>query len=166
MPNIENERKEVCNEVKCIICGLTSGIDWHHTIQQAHGGVNSEQVPLCGGHHTLVHTLALALYKHGDEQKILAQIPSDVPKDKVALTMNLVRRLVIGRKTWEAAQRNSLAPKKGKVVVTLDSKRVERLDRLTSLLSQNGKKVSRERVLQLALDRLYQSQTAKKAVSK
>lgn len=149
------------DSVKCILCGNTSGIDWHHTIAQAHGGVNSEQVPLCGGHHTLVHTLALKLYSTNDEASLIPLIPKDVPVSSYPKLFTLVRRLVIGRKAWEAAQKNNQAPKKGKVVVTLDDKRLHRVKALSNMLAKDGKPLSRERVLQLAVDRLYQSQHAK-----
>lgn len=147
---------------RCILCGNTSGIEWHHTIQQAYGGVNSEQVPLCGGHHSLVHTLALTLYKTRDEAALMQDIPDDVPPNKRGILLNLVRRLVVGRLTYENAKSNNLVKEKGKVMVTLDQKRLDRVNSLSRQLAPNGgRPLSRERVIQVAIDRLYQSQTAK-----
>lgn len=137
----------------CKICNMQSGIDWHHEIPQAYGGLHGPQSPLCSGHHSLIHNLALKLYKHGDEGQLV--IPLDVPKDKRGEVIRLVRVIVIARKRYEAAKAAGKAPKKGSVV-KLDSKRSQRLETCARLLN-----CSQQDAARTAIDRLYQSLTAR-----
>jgi hypothetical protein len=139
----------------CKLCPRTTGIHWHHEIPQAYGGVNGPQSPLCGGHHTLVHNLALELYRHGDEGRLL--VPADVPAARRPELLRLVRTIVIARRAYERARKHGIAPKKG-TAVKLDSKRATRLETMARLLN-----CSQQAAVNEAIDRLYQSVTARKA---
>ena len=141
----------------CKICGMQSGIDWHHEIPRAYGGVDGPQTALCSGHHSLVHNLALSLYKHGDEGSLV--IPRDVPQGKRGELLRLVRTIVIARRQYESARNQGKAPKRG-ATVTLDSKRATRLEDLARLLN-----CSQKDAVGTAIDRLHQSLTAR-AVAK
>lgn len=47
----------------CTIChGQTNAIEWHHTVPQALGGVDSLQIPLCSDCHSTLHKKALAVH--------------------------------------------------------------------------------------------------------
>ncbi len=43
----------------CWVCRSAQGINNHHVIPQAYGGVDGPQVTLCATHHTVIHTQAL-----------------------------------------------------------------------------------------------------------
>lgn len=43
----------------CWVCPSKDGLNDHHVIPQAYGGVNGPQVTLCATHHTFIHTLSL-----------------------------------------------------------------------------------------------------------
>lgn len=43
----------------CWVCKQTHGLNDHHVLPQAYGGVHGPQVTLCATHHTLIHTVAL-----------------------------------------------------------------------------------------------------------
>ena len=137
----------------CKLCGRGTGVHWHHEIPQAYGGVNGPQTPLCGGHHTLVHNLALELYRTKDEQAL--RIPPDIPKDRRPELLRLVRTIVIARQKYEEARSKGKAPKRG-AVMKLDSKRATRLETMARLMN-----CSQQDVANAAIDRLYQSLTAK-----
>lgn len=138
---------------KCILCGMESGIDWHHTVPRAYGGENSEQVPLCSGHHTQVHNMALALYKTGDEG-LLAE-PQDIYPDTWPRMLVLIRTIVLARQRYEMAKKTQPELQRGKVVINTDAKMNHKLERLKTILNLGSK----EAVMKVALDRLYQSQT-------
>lgn len=43
----------------CWVCSGKDGLNDHHVIPQAYGGVDGPQVTLCATHHTFIHTVAL-----------------------------------------------------------------------------------------------------------
>ena len=64
----------------CTIChGQTGAIEWHHTVPQALGGVDSLQIPLCSDCHSTLHKKALAVYARitGSSKKAVARFWND-----------------------------------------------------------------------------------------
>jgi hypothetical protein len=55
---IEIERKE--DYTNCLYCGAT-GVEWHHVVPRAQGGVDGPQVPLCRNCHTRRHNEELQI---------------------------------------------------------------------------------------------------------
>lgn len=50
---------------RCCICfEFSKAINWHHTIPQSHGGVDSLQIPLDGNCHTTLHSKADAIVSY------------------------------------------------------------------------------------------------------
>ena len=108
----------------CQLCGMTSGIDWHHIIPQAYGGQNGKQVPLCSGHHAQVHTDALAAYRG-----VMNPPPADILPEMVAQYQSLVSIIVLARRTYEAARASQAAPRKA-MAVTVSGTTLDLIDRL------------------------------------
>ncbi len=142
--------------MNCLLCKMTSGIDFHHTIPRSYGGENSPQVPLCSGHHTLVHTLANELYRTGREDKLT--IPADV--DAPALALKLVRTIVVARRAFEAERKAGKVERKGSSV-RFDGRRMTKLADLARLLG-----CSQQKAAETAIDRLHQSLTAKEGATR
>jgi len=143
------------SRLRCALCTMTSGVDYHHEIPRAYGGENGPTTPLCSGHHTLVHNLALQLYKHGKEH--LLSIPEDVPKENQGKLIVLVRTIVIARRRFEEEKRLGNVERKGSAI-RLDGRRMAKLVDLTRLL-----KCSQQDAANQAIDRLHQSLTARGA---
>lgn len=141
------------NNQKCQLCSMTSGVDMHHEVPRAYGGEHGPQVPLCSGHHTLVHNLALQLYRHGDEGRL--RIPPDVPAESRPELLRLVRTIVVGRRAYERARQRGAAPKRGGVV-KLRSQAATRLEACARLLN-----CSQQDAVEVAINRLYQSLTGR-----
>lgn len=143
-------------ERRCKVCDHTSGVDGHHEIPQAYGGTNGPVTDLCSGHHSLIHNLALQLYRGRDESKLI--IPKDVPVKNHNEVLRLVRTIVIARDNYEKAKSKGLAPRKGSAL-KIDGKRMTRVDALVKILGG-----SQRDVVHMAIDRLYQSLVSKEAV--
>jgi hypothetical protein len=100
-----------------------------------------------------VHKLAEALYKHRDEA--LLKIPDDVPAQNHATLLRLVRTIVIARDAYEQAKAAGRAPRQPSTI-RYDGKRMTRL----AFIARN-QKCSLVDAANLAVDRLYQSVSAK-----
>ena len=136
-------------ENKCELCGMTSGIDFHHEIPRSYGGEGGPQTPLCSGHHSLVHNLANQLYKHGKEFQL--DIPEDVPLQSQRRLLVLVRTIVIARHRFEEERKRGGVGRKGSAI-KLDGRRMTKLAELTRLLN-----CSQQDAASRAIDRLHQS---------
>ena len=56
------QQQEKYSSGECTICaGYFTMLVWHHTVPQAHGGVDSLQIPLCASCHTILHAQADAI---------------------------------------------------------------------------------------------------------
>lgn len=91
----------------CWVCAGKHGLNDHHVIPEAYGGVDGPQVTLCASHHTLIHTVALRprsrwrqeLAPHHNEEQLakLMQLVDIIAKAKAA-TRGLKRPLVVQHK--------------------------------------------------------------------
>jgi hypothetical protein len=91
----------------CWVCSQRHGLNDHHVIPQAYGGVDGPQVTLCASHHTLIHTVALQKkaawatacgesHTHEQTQKLL-QLVAIIAKARAA-TRHLAKPLQIQHK--------------------------------------------------------------------
>ena len=116
----------------CFLCGMMSGIDYHHTIPRSYGGENSRQVPLCSGHHSLVHKMAGQLYKHRDVGRI--PLPPDIYDTRFADYLYLVKLIVNARVSYERAKAENTAAMRRGCAVTLSGDTLNKIDRLKNQL--------------------------------
>lgn len=133
----------------CALCGMESGINFHHEIPRAYGGEDGPQTPLCSGHHGLVHTLALGLYRTRNEQGLI--IPKDVPSQSNPELFRLVRTIVISRVHYERAKRTGLAPRQGSQL-HVSGDNMDKIDKIKRMLN-----LSQVDVVSLSIKNLYLS---------
>ena len=85
--------------LKCLICTVSVGVHEHHVVPRAYGGINGPVVPLCGTHHTLVHTLALK--KNSLEREKLLAGHTAEQKEKINQLVLIIRRARISAKQFQ-----------------------------------------------------------------
>lgn len=84
----------------CWICTKRQGLNDHHVIPQAYGGVDGPQVTLCASHHTQVHTVALKNPANWD-----VALREDHSPEQVAKLQELVRLIAKARKATAHMER-------------------------------------------------------------
>lgn len=137
--------------MKCVICGMESGIDLHHVIPQCYGGTNGETIPLCSGHHSQVHHTALELYRTNDESRI--RYPVDIPLANRSTFLRLIRVIVLARKTYERARLGGKAPRKG-IALRLSGDTLDKIDALKPLLSVKSQAACVEVLVKIAYEKM------------
>lgn len=114
----------------------------HHVIPRAYGGVDGHQVSLCASHHSALHEIALRLYSKRSYFNLLT---GDPKQDK--------KLMYLASCVYNARLLTENDPNKRRILVLSPSKETfDKLDRLKSLFKGN---VSRERVIEAAIDALY-----------
>lgn len=130
----------------CWVCNVPFGPslkeERHHLIPRAYGGVDGPQVSLCDSHHTALHTIALRLYSKKPFTDLLTG--SSLQDKKLVYLAQVVCNSRL-------ATEND--PNKRQVLVLTPSKEtLAKLDRLKAL---NGRRISRENLIELAIHQLY-----------
>jgi hypothetical protein len=114
----------------------------HHVIPRAYGGVDGPQVSLCDSHHSALHEIAGRLYSKRSYFNLLT---GDTQQDK--------KLMYLASCVYNARVLTENDPNKRRILVLSPSKEtIEKLDRLKGLFRGN---VSREKVIEAAVDALY-----------
>lgn len=82
---------------RCFICGGTDGLHSHHVIPEAYGGSDGPQVPLCGTHHTLIHSIAL-------QRELRCSDPDLTRRQRILYLATCIAR---ARQRWKSQNRIS-----------------------------------------------------------
>lgn len=114
----------------------------HHVIPRAYGGTDGPQVSLCSDHHTALHEIALKLWTKKPYFHLLTREPE---QDKKLMYLATV--------AYNARVATDKDPNKRRLILYMPSKAtMDKIDRLKSL---HGTRMSRETVLNLAIDTLF-----------
>jgi hypothetical protein len=85
--------------MNCYICGDKYGLHTHHIIPRAYGGTNGPTVTLCGGCHTLIHSIAV--HKNKEERNRMMQGHSERQKIKIIELVDIIRRARISSRQFK-----------------------------------------------------------------
>jgi hypothetical protein len=84
----------------CWICQGKDGLNDHHVIPQAYGGVDGPQVTLCATHHTLIHAVALKV-KAIRDHLIITHTSNKEQQGKLSQLIELIARARAATKSME-----------------------------------------------------------------
>lgn len=114
----------------------------HHVIPRAYGGIDGPQVSLCDSHHTAAHQIADALWAKKNHFRYLT---GDTQKD--------VKLLFLASRIYNARLLVHKDPNKRRILVLNPSNAFTlKLDKLKTVY---GSRIGRERIIELAVERLY-----------
>jgi len=131
----------VC-KVKFVQHGGTEQPEHHHVIPQNAGGANGPTVSICDTDHTKAHHIAIAI----KGKKPYYTLIQGLEEDRIKKLMYLASMIV----NAELATKDD-PNKSAMAVLTLDRRQKEMIDKLKAVYNVS----SREKVLSLALEKLY-----------
>lgn len=114
----------------------------HHVIPRAYGGVDGPQVRVCDTHHSALHDIALRLYARKPFNDLLS---GDNDTDK--------RLIYLASLACNARIATENDPNRRRVLVLTPKK--ETLQQLDALKQRHGSRISRERLIEIAVKTLY-----------
>lgn len=114
----------------------------HHIVPRAYGGTDGPTVTLCSNHHTALHEIALRLWSKRSYYSLLT---GDSEQDK--------RLLFLASRAYNARLLVHKDPNKRRILVLNPSNAFTlKLDKLKTVY---GSRIGRERIIELAVERLY-----------
>lgn len=125
----------------CWVCPSKDGLNDHHVIPQAYGGVNGPQVTLCATHHTFIHAVALRPVAQR-EPAVMEHTQNLEQRGKLLQLIELIARAKAATKGME---RPMMVQQK------FNKERSRKLRELKHLLGQS----SIQATLEACVDRIY-----------
>lgn len=130
----------------CWVCPSKDGLNDHHVVPQAYGGVNGPQVTLCATHHTFIHAVALKPLAQR-ESMVLEHTQKPDQQSKLLQLTDLIARARAATKGME---------KPMMVQHKFNKERSRKLKELKHLLGRNSIPATLEQCVDLVYDQCTQ----------